>query len=570
MRTKMRILAGILGILLLLFFAAMPTYAHTVVRAQQHMPLSGTTGLYNNVNLPTPSWWSGNCDVGHNSGSYPLGSSYRGAVTCGPFPPPDHTVYFPTGSQVQVNEWECTEYAMRYMYEAYGQHPYVANGGQVVGKYAGDLLQNISNVTGSGNAPHVGDVINTSGHVAVVSAEDATVQTTGNGNITIVDENGWAQSPHPGSQTWTDTNWLVSNGVTGWLTPKTLVKSFNATSYDNSLKAVSAYSADNVWAVGSLENANGTYSSLIEHWDGAHWTQQTGTINPGGASNVLYGVKALSATNVWAVGIYYSNDGHGDHALIVHSTNGGSTWSQDTSSYSGADTLEAIDGVQSNPNDNTTADAWAVGVDGSGNALTLHLGSSGHFSQQSNVTPNSNITLQGVSEYSSTDVWAVGSIYNNPSPHQTFTMHYSSGSWTINTTSPNPAGYNNYLMGVVNLGSNNVWAVGYEDTGNGFLTHLSGSTWGNPVFPGFNTSQLYGVAAFSSSNIWAVGASNSIWHSADSGTTWTQITAAFPSDMWNYGSFNGIAVNGANGNTWPVGDYALSSGFHQTLTNFFN
>src|SRR5207248_3048265 len=122
--------------------------------------------------------------------SNPLGSSYRGAVTCGPFPGTDYTVYFPTGSTVQVNEWECTECAMRYMYEAYGQHPYVANGGQVVGNYPGDLLQNISNVSGSGNAPRVGDVINTSGHVAVVSAEDATVQTTGNGNITIDDENG--------------------------------------------------------------------------------------------------------------------------------------------------------------------------------------------------------------------------------------------------------------------------------------------------------------------------------------------------------------------------------------------
>jgi hypothetical protein len=78
---------------------------------------------------------------------------------------------------------------------------------------------------------------------------------------------------------------------------------------------------------------------------------------------------------------------------------------------------------------------------------------------------------------------------------------------------------------------------------------------------------LYGVTALSSLNIWAVGANNTVWHSTNGGNSWTQITSVIP---YNYGSFNGIDVDGATGNTWPVGYYSASSGFIQTLTNFFN
>src|SRR6266536_4074537 len=87
---------------------------------------------------------------------------------------------------------------------------------------------------------------------------------------------------------------------------------------DNKLQAVSSFYANHAWAVGSYQNTDGSYHDLIEYWNGSSWTEQTGA-NPGGASNILYGVKALSATNIWAVGSYYSNDGTGAHALIEHS-----------------------------------------------------------------------------------------------------------------------------------------------------------------------------------------------------------------------------------------------------------
>lgn len=69
--------------------------------------------------------------------------------------------------------------------------------------------------------------------------------------------------------------------------------------------AVHADAADDAWAVGA-QNAPGAsnddrhYQTLIEHWDGDHWT--TVTLPDGGAGLVggLTGVYAASPTDVWA------------------------------------------------------------------------------------------------------------------------------------------------------------------------------------------------------------------------------------------------------------------------------
>ena len=82
-------------------------------------------------------------------------------------------------------------------------------------------------------------------------------------------------------------------------------------------------SADDTWAVGL---ATSTYyisdgdpitssQTLIEHWDGTAWSIVPGP-NPGTADNYygtitneLYGVPAVSASDVWAVGMYGKSDG---------------------------------------------------------------------------------------------------------------------------------------------------------------------------------------------------------------------------------------------------------------------
>src|SRR5207249_2845414 len=106
-----------------------------------------------------------------------------------------------------------------------------------------------------------------------------------------------------------------------------IVPSPSPSTSSNVLQAVSAYNANNAWVVGSYVNTNGSRQVLIEYWNGTSWSLQTGA-NPGANINILYGMKALSATNVWAVG-YYVDANSNSHVLIEHSTDGGSTWTQD-------------------------------------------------------------------------------------------------------------------------------------------------------------------------------------------------------------------------------------------------
>lgn len=527
-----------------------PSHASSLKLINAHRQVSASTSLINNINLPTPSWWSGNCDVNNNPGSTPLGSSYRGMITCGPFPPPDHTVYFPKGDIVQVNEWECTELAMRYLYLAYGQHPYVASGGQVVSNYPGTLLHQFNNLAGSGNAPQVGDIIssntsNSDGHVVVVQAEDPTVPTSGTGNITVIDENGIAGSG--GIETYHDNNWFVDSGVTSWLHPNTLVNSPNVTSYDNRLTSVATIAADNVWAVGYSQLSSGNYQTLIEHWDGSQWTIKTSPNLSG--NNYLYGVAVLSSNNIWAVGSY------GGGTLLLHYN--GKTWA---SSTQGPGILYAITRV-------SPTEAWAVGYSSSGTDFELHLVGN---TWTPFIGTNQGAQLLGISAVSTSNVWAVGM----GGFGKTITLQWNGSSWNL-VPSPNPGQNFNQLWGVTAISANDIWAVGRSDSSPNdaaFFTHWNGSQWGTPIILSVGTSSiLTSVTAFSSKNVWTVG---QYWTTAGShplierwnGKIWSQISSP-DGGANNY--LNSITANRANGNIWAVG-YAGTISYPQTLTEFYN
>lgn len=74
----------------------------------------------------------------------------------------------------------------------------------------------------------------------------------------------------------------------------------------NSLYGVSATSASDAWAVGYYDISTNQDRSLVLHWDGSAWTQVPSP-NPATLTNELYGVSAISANDVWAVGDYTNN-----------------------------------------------------------------------------------------------------------------------------------------------------------------------------------------------------------------------------------------------------------------------
>lgn len=72
----------------------------------------------------------------------------------------------------------------------------------------------------------------------------------------------------------------------------------------SSLNAVAVLSVDDVWAVGSAENANAGVQgqTLIEHWNGHSWSV-VDSPNAGAYSNFLRGIASTAhSTEIWAVG----------------------------------------------------------------------------------------------------------------------------------------------------------------------------------------------------------------------------------------------------------------------------
>jgi hypothetical protein len=172
---------------------------------------------------------------------------------------------------------------------------------------------------------------------------------------------------------------------------------------DESLLAVGASSASDAWAVGFTKTVGAAgRNPLAVHWNGSSWTIVPTPTLTGGAKSTLNGVAALSPTNAWAVG-----KGRNGAALAEHWN--GSTWSIVRSrNATSSNLLTGVAAVAAN-------DVWAVGytitTDGTNQpdrTLIEHWnGTTWSVVASPNVGANDNL-LNGVSATTG-DVWAVGS-----------------------------------------------------------------------------------------------------------------------------------------------------------------
>src|SRR5206468_10266961 len=101
---------------------------------------------------------------------------------------------------------------------------------------------------------------------------------------------------------WDGTQWNV-------------VPSANTNTSTNRLYAVTAISANDVWAVGEYEFSTLPSDVLVTHWDGTAW--RVVQVPYGGFYSELRAVSASSATDVWAVGV---SNAMGDMplSLVMH------------------------------------------------------------------------------------------------------------------------------------------------------------------------------------------------------------------------------------------------------------
>src|SRR6266702_3727555 len=242
---------------------------------------------------------------------------------------------------------------------------------------------------------------------------------------------------------------LLAPAALAQTAPWTLVTSPNASPGNNQLNAVASISANDVWAVGSADNAIGNPQPLAEHWDGTAWSiVPTPTVVTG----TLSGVAAISSTNVWAGGGFLLSS-RGNTAQFLHWN--GRKWSVAKSPTVAGATIFGMAAVSS-------SDIWAVGAVISGGvaqAFIEHWNGRNWAVVASPAASTQNNHLDGVTAISASDVWAVGDFQNASGVFQTLTEQWNGTAWSI-VTSPAP-GSASLLNGVsADPASGQAWAVG--------------------------------------------------------------------------------------------------------------
>ncbi len=294
----------------------------------------------------------------------------------------------------------------------------------------------------------------------------------------------------------------------------TVVASPNASPRMNNLFGVAAISTSDVWAVGdAFDSSSVTYHTLIEHWDGSTWSVIPSP-NVGLDTNELLAVTAISAQDVWAVGDYFQDGDQGRTGRTLTEHWDGASWSVVPSPSVGKAQIE--DNILSAVTATSAQDVWAAGmkvVEGSKvprQTLILHWdGKSWHVMDSPNGSQPNN-ELFGIAAISTSDVWAVGDMSSDTTPPQPLTEHWNGRKWST-ITSPTFAG-GAVLSGVASLSPDAVWAVGtFKDSRNlpNTLTEQwDGASWSvvespSPFVQG-NTLSAVAVVPGTQS-LWSVG-----------------------------------------------------------------
>ncbi|MEO8973437.1 MAG: hypothetical protein ABI406_17765 [Ktedonobacteraceae bacterium] len=352
-----------------------------------------------------------------------------------------------------------------------------------------------------------------------------------------------------------------------------IVHSMNPGVAQNGLSAVSATSANDAWAIGYFSNEHlitqGGGKALIEHWNGSAWGAVESPKTPLDNS-ILSGVAAISPTDAWAVGLAYSNSTNAQQTLIEHWD--GTSWAivKDPSPTNGAQ-LSALTAL-------SATNIWAVGmyVNNLGqtlNARTLieHWNGTAWTVVQS-PNPGSGLNyLTGIAAISANDIWAAGFSSGDQTVQgmqATLIEHWNGTAWTV-VQSQSPGTNGNTLSAITAISANDVWAVGNTDNGspgtnNALIEHWNGKSWSNVTGqnPGKESNNLNAIVARSSHDIWAVGNFNSVFSDQQAqpliehwnGSAWSTVVS--PNIGTNNTSLSGIGLVPHSTNIWAVGSGA--------------
>ena len=165
---------------------------------------------------------------------------------------------------------------------------------------------------------------------------------------------------------------------------------------DPTLFAVAAVAPNDVWAAGTT-NGSDVGTTLIEHWNGVRWSVVTPPATPSAADPYITGLAALGPNDVWAVG---TTSGQAPRQTLVEHWNG-SSWSVVPSANTNdSGHLYQVRAL-------SATDIWAVGSDGS--PLVEHWnGTSWALIPGPSPAGSGSSALEALAAISAGDIWAVG------------------------------------------------------------------------------------------------------------------------------------------------------------------
>jgi hypothetical protein len=281
--------------------------------------------------------------------------------------------------------------------------------------------------------------------------------------------------------------------------------------------AVAGISASDVWAMGNDLSAS---HGVLRHWNGTTWEPQVSAPSPGAGASALYSIAATSSSDAWVAGYHV---GAGTFQTLIDHYNG-TDWSTETTPDPG--TSEQLLGIAAS----SASNVWAVGSyfnnagnggNGSYDTLPLHNDGTGWtFVAAANVAVLTE--FDAVATLSSSDAWAVGRATTGPGgATEPLVEHWNGSAWST-SFSPTSGFDGGVLTAVYEVSSSDVWAVG-SDGVSGLVEHWDGLNWTRvtlPAGPG-GTPAYFSVSGSGAENIWIGGSLSSVgfvWHW--DGLTW--------------------------------------------------
>jgi hypothetical protein len=214
---------------------------------------------------------------------------------------------------------------------------------------------NTNNVWAVGKSPGVTALVEHWDGTSWTVAPTPTVKTALNALAVVSSTNIWAVGDGLVNPDGSKTALIMHYDGRSWQTMPNQVSVPSTFVAHNGLKSITALSATDIWAVGSVTDRLSVTRPLIQHYDGRTWTRVAAAPAPPNSTHYsLSGVAAVSATDIYAVGGVSFNDL--TEASIVERWNG-RAWSQVTVPHSTA-ADDGLNGVAVTPGGSPI---WAVG-----------------------------------------------------------------------------------------------------------------------------------------------------------------------------------------------------------------